>query len=149
MLEEPYKEEVSAYEGNIGSDTILGYHWLRKCKINVQPWRDALQLHDDPRWVLAKPHVTPKAVRGDHVGQVTSAPKSQEGAEASTSSRLPQTSMIARVQVMEEEDVKMEVEKMRPCLVEEVDLDEDKVEVEEIDLKERELLAGNIREACE
>ena len=47
-----WSSQVTAHDGDIGCDLILGYPWLKANRLNVQPWRDALQLHDQPRWVL-------------------------------------------------------------------------------------------------
>ena len=43
---------VRAHDGGIGCDLILGYPWLRDNRLDVQPWRHTLQLHEEPRWVL-------------------------------------------------------------------------------------------------
>jgi hypothetical protein len=49
-----WSSEVTAHDGDIGCDLILGYPFLKVNRLDVQPWRDALQLHDDPRWVLSE-----------------------------------------------------------------------------------------------
>ena len=43
---------VTFYDGAISCDAILGYGWLAEQRLDVLPWRDALQLHDPPRWIL-------------------------------------------------------------------------------------------------
>ena len=43
-----------AHDGNISCDLILGYPWLRENQLDVQPWRDTLQIHEPPRWVLTE-----------------------------------------------------------------------------------------------
>ena len=40
------------YDGEISCDAILGYGWLAQQKLDVLPWRNALQLHHPPRWIL-------------------------------------------------------------------------------------------------
>lgn len=40
------------YDGAISCDAILGYGWLAQEKLDVLPWRNALQLHNPPRWIL-------------------------------------------------------------------------------------------------
>ena len=47
---------VTAHDGNISCDLILGYPWLRDNRLDVQPWRHTLQLHDPPRWILTERH---------------------------------------------------------------------------------------------
>ena len=44
--------DVWFYDGDISCDAILGYSWLAQKRLNVQPWRDALQLHDPPHLLL-------------------------------------------------------------------------------------------------
>jgi len=43
---------VTFYDGAISCDAILGYGWLAEQRLDVLPRRDALQLHDPPRWIL-------------------------------------------------------------------------------------------------
>ena len=40
------------YDGAISCDAILGYGWLASKRLNVLPWRNALQLNDPPKWIL-------------------------------------------------------------------------------------------------
>ena len=49
---EQWETEIVVYGGDIGCDIILGYPWLKAARVDVQPWRDTLQLHDQPRLVL-------------------------------------------------------------------------------------------------
>ena len=49
-----WMSQVTVHDGDIGCDLILGYPWLKVNRLDVQPWRDALQLHDQPRWVLSE-----------------------------------------------------------------------------------------------
>jgi hypothetical protein len=51
----PYVTKVTAHDGEVGVDIILGYPWLKVQRLDIQPWRDALQLHDPPHWILCKP----------------------------------------------------------------------------------------------
>ena len=72
----PWKTDVAVHDGDIGVDVILGYPWLRRQRVDVQPWRNALQLHDPPRWVLraqsARATATVLAQRGEETSDVGS-----------------------------------------------------------------------------
>ena len=48
----PWVTEVREHDGDEGFDIILGYPWLRSQRLDLQPWRDSLQLHDKPWWLL-------------------------------------------------------------------------------------------------
>ena len=54
VVNQRWNTMVTAHDGDIGCDLILGYPWLKVNRLDVQPWRDALQLHDSPRWVLSE-----------------------------------------------------------------------------------------------
>jgi hypothetical protein len=45
---------VVVHDGLVSCDLILGYPWLRENQLDVQPWRDALQLHNEPKWILTE-----------------------------------------------------------------------------------------------
>jgi hypothetical protein len=70
---EKWVSHITLHDGDIGADIILGYPWLKMNMLDVQPWRDALQLHEAPRWVIrgADPDEEPNddedddEVRGD------------------------------------------------------------------------------------
>lgn len=44
--------EANVCDGDISCDAILGYGWLAQQILDVLPWRNALQLHDPPRWIM-------------------------------------------------------------------------------------------------
>ena len=48
----PWKTNITVHDGDVGADMIIGYPWLRRQRLDIQPWRNALQLHDHPFWVL-------------------------------------------------------------------------------------------------
>jgi len=52
--EREWTTEVVAHDGVISCDLILGYPWLSENRLDVQPWRATLQLHDPPRWILTE-----------------------------------------------------------------------------------------------
>ena len=52
LVRPPWKTNITVHDGDIGADMIIGYPWLRKQRLDIQPWRNALQLHDHPHWVL-------------------------------------------------------------------------------------------------
>ena len=109
-----------AHDGDIGCDIILGYPWLRQRRIDVQPWRDALQLHDGARWVLRN--------RGGLDGSRSSGDEEEDDIE------------VARLRVqttLEKEDDNEDfcklIEKMQLTLVAEVDIITGDTHVEQID----------------
>ena len=71
---EPWISEITVHDGDVGCDLILGYPWLKQVRLDVQPWRDALQLHDEPRLVLKVAGSPNRVKRGDQnaLVQVTS-----------------------------------------------------------------------------
>ena len=48
----PWKTNITVHDGDVGADMIIGYPWLMRQRLDIQPWRNALQLHDHPFWVL-------------------------------------------------------------------------------------------------
>ena len=52
QVKTPWKAPITVHDGDIGADMIIGYPWLKRQRLDIQPWRNALQLHDPPRWVL-------------------------------------------------------------------------------------------------
>ena len=49
---QPWASNIIVHDGDVGVDMILGYPWLQRNKVDIQPWRNALQLHQAPRWIL-------------------------------------------------------------------------------------------------
>ena len=55
--------DVWFYDGDISCDAILGYSWLAQKRLNVQPWRDTLQLHDPPHFTLLSKPLPQKKIK--------------------------------------------------------------------------------------
>lgn len=83
------------YDGDISCDAILGYSWLAQKRLNVQPWRDALQLHDPPHWtLLSKPMLPKKSPNSAEISVMTETPRpmSPKDTEAHVIDSTPQLS---------------------------------------------------------
>ena len=45
---QPWISSINVHDGDVGVDLIIGYPWLQRHKVDVQPWRNTLQLPDPP-----------------------------------------------------------------------------------------------------
>jgi hypothetical protein len=127
-----WSSTVTAHDGDIGCDLILGYPWLKVNRLDVQPWRDALQLHDPPRWVLWAQKNSTVQGQGRSTATVVTQQEPQPHPASSTQHPLqqPLSSTATRHQEEEEclweeeEDVEEQmlalVKKMRMCIPGEV-----------------------------
>ena len=97
-----------APDGNISCDLILGYPWLRENNLDVQPWRDTLQLHEPPRWILTE-H------REERRRQGVQGP--EEGEEQEEEEEEDLIALVKKMRISEPEVVAKELSKVQATQV--------------------------------
>ena len=143
----PWVTEVRAHDGDVGCDIILGYPWLRSQRLDVQPWRDSLQLHDKPWWVLRDSRQEEDSDDEEEMDQVQVASIREEArSKTQRRARIATQGMAtpggggdnAEEEEWDEEvrDTVEDIRKMRLALVSEVDMDTWEVVTEEVDDEE-------------